>query len=233
MRTTVGWRWAIGALVCASLASSACNRRPAKVSAQQLAPVGRTEIARIALMPFSAELGVGTRPLEVGQEPLPEPPAETVRRAMATAMGRLPTWQLTDELTSGEALRKLHGEVRAPSLEEAVAVGRLLGVDAVLRGHVRDYEERIGAEFAAKRAARVDFIVELVRLPAGDTVWRAEFAERQQALTDDLSNLFGFVRARGRWLRASELTGLGAAQVASGMHHDLYGGKATPVPAGR
>jgi hypothetical protein len=130
---------------------------------------------------------------------------------------------LVDELTVGEALRQLYGEVRPPTSSEAEAVGQLLHADAVLRGEVTVFEERIGTELAAKRPAHVAFAVELLRLPASVLVWQAEYAEQQQSLADNLWNLPGFVRAGGVWVRAGELARLGANQIVTRLHTALYG----------
>jgi hypothetical protein len=169
------------------------------------------------------------RATEPGAEPLSESPGETVTRAVLTAMRSHPEWQLVDELTVGEALRQLYGEVRAPTASEAQAVGKLLRADAVLRGDVRVFDERIGSELAAKRPAHVVFAVELLRLPDGTAVWQAEYAEQQQSLSENLWNLPGFVRAGGTWVRAGELAQLGATQVVTQLRTALYG----PPPAKR
>src|SRR5206468_10323654 len=112
--------------------------------------------------------------------PLAEPRGETVTRAMTDAMRRLPQWEISDSLVVGEAFRRLYGEVRAPTADEARAVGKLLGVDGVLRGQVVAFDERIGTEIGAEQPARVDFAVELVRIPTDEITWQGEFDEQQQ-----------------------------------------------------
>jgi hypothetical protein len=113
--------------------------------------------------------------------------------------------------------------VRPPTAEEARAVAKILRADAVLRGDVRVFEERIGTELAAKRPARVIFGVELLRAPDGVAVWQGEYAEQQQSLSENLWNLPGFVRAGGTWVRAGELAELGASQIVTRLHTALYG----------
>jgi hypothetical protein len=211
-------------------AALACSTPPVPVTAQRLGPLPHGEIRYVAVLPFESAPGVGDAVVERGQEVRPEPPAVTVQRAMTDAMARLPGWRLTDDILVGEGLRKLFGEIRPVTEAEATDVGRLLGVDAVLHGVVRRFEPRIGSEYSAKRPALVDFAVRLVGFPAGTAVWEGEFAEQQQPLSDNLWNLFGFVRARGKWLRAGELAAVGARGMAGEMHHALYGGKATPIP---
>ena len=221
--------------VAAALAAVAgCNPAPVNVTARRLAAVPPGEIRRIAVLPFTAEELVGAHGGRRGQAPLAEAPAETVTRAVTDAMRRLPEWQIVDPLVTNEALRRLYGEVRAPTPAEALAVGKLLGTDAVVRGQVTEFEERVGAELAAQKPARVVFAVELVRVPSGERVWQAEYAETQQALSENLWNLFGFLRAGAKWVRASELAELGAEQVAERLHAALYGsaaGTVASVPA--
>jgi hypothetical protein len=159
---------------------------------------------------------------EPGEEPLSEPPGDTVTRAVATAMRERPDWQIVDDLTVGEGLRRLYGEVRAPTASEAAAVAKVLQVDAVLRGDLRIFEERIGTELAAKRPAHVVFGVELLR-GDGVALWQGQYAEQQQSLSENLWNLPGFVRAGGTWVRARELAELGAARIVDQLHTALYG----------
>jgi hypothetical protein len=138
-------------------------------------------------------------------------------------MRERPQWVIIDDLTVGEAIRQVSGELRPPTPDEARSVARVLGADAVLRGDVRVFEERIGTELAAKRPARVVFGVELLRGPDGAAVWQGEYAEQQQSLSENLWNLPGFVRAGGTWVRAGELAELGASQIVTRLHTALYG----------
>lgn len=227
-----GGRWMTRLLVvlagtCALLAG--CNPIPVTVASRPLTPIARGEVRRIAVLPFTSADVVTDRSGELGSEPLSEPPGDTVTRAVSTAMRDLGDWQIIDELTVGEAFRQLYGEVRAPTPSEAVAVGKLLRADAVLRGQVKVFEDRIGGEFAAKRPAHVVFAAELVRPSDGVALWQGEYAEQQQALSENLWNLPGFVRAGGTWVRASELAQIGAGQMAARLHEALYG----PAPKKR
>lgn len=208
------------------LLAGACSPTPATVATRRLAPLTPGEIRRIAVLPFTSEALPTPEPRERGQAPLLEPPADTVGRAMTEAMRRLPDWKLVDDLVVVEGFRALYGEVRAPTPGEAVAVGKLLGVDAVVRGQVTAFEERIGSEFGAQRTARVVFAVEVVRIPSGVALWQGEYAEQQQALSENLLSLPGFMQARGRWLRAGELAALGADRMAAKLHAALYGSEA-------
>lgn len=222
-----GGRWM--AHVALALGSAAlgmglagCSPVPVTVVARPVTPVAKGEIRRIAVLPFTTTGLVLDKP-ERGVEPLSEPPGDTVTRAMTTAMRNLGDWQIVDDLTVGEGLRQLAGDVRAPSASEAVAVGKLLRVDAVLRGHVKVFEERIGSELAVKRPAHVVFAAELLRPADGAVLWQGEYDEQQQSLSENLLNLPGFVRAHGTWVRAGDLTAMGATRMADRLHEALYG----------
>ena len=217
-------RWFHGVAIAAAAAGvlTSCSALPSNVATRPLSPVPAGSIRRIAVLPFTtAGLAPAGAP-EAGSEPLSEPPGDTVTRAVLTAMRDQPDWVIIDDLTVGEGLRRLYGEVRAPTAAEAQAVAKVLQADAVLRGDLRVFEERIGSELAAKRPAHVVFGVELVRAD-GVAVWQGEYAEQQQSLSENLWNLPGFVRAGGTWVRAGELAELGAAQVADRLHTALYG----------
>jgi hypothetical protein len=215
-------RIAVG-LAGAVLALAGCSPFPMTVSARPLTPVAKGEVRRIAVLPFTSA-GLSTAADgELGSEPLPEPPGDTVTRAVQTATREYGDWQIVDDLTVGEAFRQLYGEVRAPTAEEALAVGRALRADAVLRGQVKVFDERIGTELAAKRPAHVIFAAELVRMNDGALIWQAEYAEQQQSLSENLWNLPGFVRAGGTWVRAGELAEIGASQMVEKLHTTLYG----------
>jgi hypothetical protein len=219
-------RWGrnrLGAACAAALALAACNPVPVNVAARRLAPLPVASIRRIAVLPFTDARPLAEQRSLPGQEPLPEPPPDTVTRLMIDAMRRLPAWQIVDPLVRDEAFRRLYGEVRAPTPEEALAVGKLLGVDAVLRGQVTEFQERVGTEIAAEQPARVVFAVELMRVPSGPALWQAEYAETQRALTDNLWNLGGFLHLGAKWVRASELAAAGADQVAQRLHETLFG----------
>lgn len=215
------------------LSAYACNPAPVNVTARRLAPLAAGEIRRIAVLPFATGEQVRPHAPAAGEEPLAEPPAETVTRAVDEALRRLPDWQITDGLVTGEALRRLCGEVRAPTLAEAHAVGKLLAVDAVLHGQVTEFDERVGADLAAQTPARVAFTVELMRIPSGERVWEAVYAETQKALSDNLWNLSGFLQTGGRWVRAGELAAIGAEKVAAELHAVVVGTSRTPVGSRR
>ncbi len=214
------------ALVLTALVGlAACSPTPTTVTVRRFAAVAPGSIRRIAVLPFTEAALEHHAPVP-GQEPIVEPPGETVTRAMTEAMRRFGDMQITDPLVVGEAFRRLYGEVRAPTQAEARAVGTLLAVDGVIRGQVTAFDERVGNEIGAARPARVAFAVELIRMPTADVVWQGEYSEQQQALSDNFWNIGGFLHAGAKWVRARELATIGAERVAARLHDALAGGGA-------
>ena len=218
-------RVVLAAVVIAALAS--CSPARVNVTAQKMRPIATDEIRRIAVLPFTSA-GLEMPPPQPGEEPLAAPPAELVTRAMGEALRRYATFQIVDPSVTADAFSRISGQFRAPTTEEGVAVGKRLGVDAVLRGEVTEFRERVGTEAAAKDPASVAFNVELIRIPTGEPVWKAQYAETQRALAENLWNVAGWFRAGAKWVRASELAELGAENIAAALYEALTGKSGLP-----
>ncbi len=113
-----------------------------------------------------------------------------------------------------DVIERLRPELESLSAQEgALRVGKELGVDAVLTGAVLAFEERKGGPVAVDRPARVGFTATLIAIPDGQVLWSGQYFERQEALSQNMGNLFLFWRRSGRWLTAAELAEYGVAHV--------------------
>ncbi|OPY11123.1 MAG: hypothetical protein A4E69_03032 [Syntrophus sp. PtaB.Bin138] len=90
-------------------------------------------------------------------------------------------------------------------------VGRELGADAILYGHVYRFRERKGYAYGTDQAASVAFALHLIDVRDGSLIWRGKFDKTQTSLMENIFQLFAFYKERGRWLTARELTDEGAA----------------------
>jgi hypothetical protein len=94
------------------------------------------------------------------------------------------------------------------------AIGQALKADGVVWGNVFRYEERRGTAYGADRPASVALDLHLLRVNDGALVWKTQWAETQQALSENLFQL-GEVARRGlRWMTAEQLA-------RSGLKHML------------
>lgn len=93
------------------------------------------------------------------------------------------------------------------------AIGRGLGVDAVLAGNVLRYEELHGSSYGAQAPASVTMDVHLIDARTGKMLWEASYAETQSTLTENAAGIGTFVQRGARFLRAHELADWAAGQI--------------------
>ena len=114
----------------------ACNPAPTTVTVRRLAAVAPGSIRRIAVLPFT-EAALERHSPVPGQEPLTEPPGETVTRAMTEALQRLGDWHITDPLVVGDGVAEAavgeHEHIGERRVGERVGGGVRHGA-----GHVGD-----------------------------------------------------------------------------------------------
>ncbi len=91
-------------------------------------------------------------------------------------------------------------------------IGQRLGVDVLVFGNVKRFQERIGGPMTAKRPASVYFEVSMIDARSGQKVWYAIFDRTQKSLSDDITNIRNFVRGGGKWLTAREFAEIGIAE---------------------
>jgi hypothetical protein len=101
------------------------------------------------------------------------------------------------------------------------AIGEMVYADAVIVGRVERYRERIGNEWGAKSPASVAFVLNLIDIRRGDTVWSARFDETQKPLSENIFAI-GQIGQRGiRWLSAEQLAGEGVRKAVAELHQAL------------
>ena len=87
---------------------------------------------------------------------------------------------------------------------------RRAGADMIVVPHIVMLQERVGGEAGAVSAASVneDFYLIDARKPEA-LLQRSHFAEEQQSLVNDLTQIGSFFRRGGKWVSALELAGEG------------------------
>lgn len=98
-------------------------------------------------------------------------------------------------------------------LELIIEIGRALGADAVLTGHIYRFRERIGTQYAIETSASVTFDLDLIRVDDGRVMWESHFKETQQTLTNNLFDLGKFLKRKGKWITAEEMAAAGLEEI--------------------
>jgi len=105
--------------------------------------------------------------------------------------------------------------VPAPSSDrEAVTwMGRRLGADAVIVGHIFRFRERQGSRLAAETPASVAFYVQMVLSDSGRILWNGSADETQAPLSDNLFQIGKFIQRQGRWITAREMANAALSRI--------------------
>jgi hypothetical protein len=94
-------------------------------------------------------------------------------------------------------------------LRSSIQLGKTLNMDFIFVGGLFRFEERIGSSIGAEKPASVGFDVHLIRMKDGKMVWIGKFDETQRPLSENLLKMGSFLRRKGSWLTAEELSSVG------------------------
>jgi hypothetical protein len=203
---------------------TACSFGPGNLQSKQSADLEKRKIRRIAVLPpeavsaeqkakapFTSPSPGGTKSHEKSAEKLL---ANLVYSTMASMAG----WQIVSD---SEVRDVEQGILRLNGLARIRTLGELVYADAVIRGRMQRYRERVGDEWGAKSPASVAFVLDLIDVRRGDIVWSARFDETQKPLSENIFAI-GDIQQRGvRWLTAAQLTQAGVKKAVSELHQIL------------
>jgi len=116
----------------------------------------------------------------------------------------------------------VYRRVSAASLGEAPLeilkkVGKEIGADGIIAGHLFCYRERKGFDYSAEKPASVTFCVHLIRVSDGVSVWKGVFDKTQSSLMENILELLPFIRGGGKWMTAEELSREGMREILKGF----------------
>jgi hypothetical protein len=85
-------------------------------------------------------------------------------------------------------------------------MGNQVKADYILWGDLYHYQERKGTSYGVERPASIAFDLHLLRVKDGVLVWKAQSFKTQKALSENLFEMGDFLKSKGRWVTAEELT---------------------------
>ncbi len=228
------WVWAHAGLAAVLLMAVGCG--PTKVTTETSPYAARYQIRTLAVLPFDTldtpqavvngaqnlQVPSGVKRSDIAiavpsdthgrQWPtsVVDPKAgETVTRLVWERLGARAGLSVKSLQEASTAVREAAGIPKTGRTGEfAAAMGKKLGVDGVVTGIVRVYQERVGSRIGAESAA-VGFEMTLTGLD-GRTLWVGNYYEKQRPMTEDLQ---GFFERRGAFVTAAELAAYGVDKV--------------------
>ena len=193
-----------------------CSIGAGNLQSRRVTDLESRHIRRIAVLPPNEEVVAQPRAIPGTSEPRnPERDAsETLTRIIYSVMAAMPNWQIV----SDNEVREVSQGVSATDSDRLRQIGQMVYADAVIVGHVRRYRERVGDEWGAKSPASVAFVLDLIDIRRGETVWSATYDETQKSLSENIFAL-GDVTQRGfRWLTADQLAQEGVKKAVTQLH---------------
>jgi hypothetical protein len=143
-------------------------------------------------------------------EPVPNAVVDRLTDILFDRLAAGKTYELvTPDQTRGALSNLVSIDRILSEIEIYKGVGRLFAADAVLIGHVYRWQERVGTAYGVRDAASVAFDLNLINPADGRLLWKGRFDKTQRSLSEDLFDMETFVRSRGTWLTAEELSVLG------------------------
>jgi hypothetical protein len=122
------------------------------------------------------------------------------------------------EIIPSDKTEKIYRQVSAgfekqSLMEKALKVGNELHADVLAVGFIYRYRERVGYAYSTEHPASVAFEIHLISVKDGTTLWRGVYDKTQRSLTENVYEVFSFVKGGARWVTARELTKLGVDDV--------------------
>jgi Peptidoglycan-synthase activator LpoB len=174
-------------------------------------------VNRIAVMPI----------IDAPNQPgatVPDGASEALTANIYSLLALAGGWDVVPESSVQVAMQQLPPPTARNLKEDALALGRHVGADAVLYGQLHTYRERVGYEYAAAKPAAVAFALYLVDVNLKTVVWSAEYAREQKALSQNFLDIFNFMKNKGRWITAQDIASEGAGAAVTNLRTQL------PIP---
>jgi hypothetical protein len=171
----------------------------------------REPITRIAVAPFQATGSLARVPAPATAAPSSVATALVARYVTEAIAARGVAVVPADDVALALTGKVSDGQRLVPRAVAQV-VATEFGADAVLLGTVHRFDERRGQAAGTLHPASVGFEVTLYTAPGAQRLWKAVFAETQQALSENILSTYRYPGGGMRWLTAEELAKWGAEE---------------------
>ena len=194
----------LAVLLLASL--SACQKRTPKEHAPTLIPqTVRVGVAWFTQPTTTSELIIGQLPSRQGKiNPglLPDLDATLARTLSQEGNRQFVTLSAPASIPS----MHLHESGSPKGLQNWLEVGRNADVDLLFVPQIIHWQERDGGEAGVARSASVKAEFYLIDIASERLFKRSVYEEQQIGLVDNLLTIDKFIKRKGRWISATELT---------------------------
>lgn len=190
------------------LALGACSKRP-----RSTADVPRNLSASytITVAPFTqpintSQLIMGRIPENQGRAPEDMLMALDMRMRHVLTTDTNRQYKFIGLRTLPKDLTTFHSSEQPQALPRWIEYGKKQGAQVLLIPQVLDWHEREGSTAGVTQSAHVRVEFFLLRVDTGSIMDRSVFEEKQLGLTENLLNVGSFLKRKGQWVNAEDLT---------------------------
>lgn len=115
-------------------------------------------------------------------------------------------------MLSSEEVNSHVTRYNANQLDQALAIGKALKVEAVMLWGLKRFHQRLGSEYAIQSPASVAFDYRLIHTESGQTLCAGSFDETQKSITDNILSWKNLVNRGFKWITADDLAREGVAK---------------------
>lgn len=201
-----------GILLTCTLLLPACQKRMSQLAEK---PTAIPYDMKVGVACFSqplttSELIMGSLPEKQGRVPADVlPQLDATLRTDLTPTKRLYTW-LPDRAENSAGVYHESGTPQA--LPQWIAYGRQYPIDLLLVPQIITWHQREGSGAGVTTSAHVRVEFFLIDLKNGRVLRRSIFEEKQVGLVDNMLSMGDFLKRKGAWVTAEELTREGMAK---------------------
>jgi len=191
-------RWYTKTLPLLLLLTCACVKQ---VSSPETDAPPQQVVRRIAVMPAGVMVESGAPPPTPEEFKELEAGVTALDLAVAEALVSNPKAHLLSE-AEVDAHSKSYN---ASPVEQAMAIGKSVGADAVMLWGLDAYHERTGGDYGVQSPASVGFQYRLIHIESGQTLCASSFEETQQSASDNLLSFNTSAKRGFKWVPAAVL----------------------------
>ena len=194
--------------LCLLMIACACSRRPSSTAdvPRVISPSYVISVAPFTQPINASQLITGHIPDNQGRIADEQLPSLDRRFQTVLNAGGKRQYKFINAIDLPKDMTRFHSSEQPQALPLWVAYGKKQGAQLLLVPQVLDWHEREGSKAGVTQSAHVRVEFFLLRVDTDSIMGRSIFEEKQAGLTENLLNVGSFLKRKGQWVTAGELT---------------------------
>ena len=194
--------------LCLLMIACACSRRPSSTA----------DVPRVISPSYVISVAPFTQPINASQlitGHIPDNQGRIADEQLPSLDSRFQTvlnadskrqYKFISMRTLPKDLTTFHSSEQPQALPRWIEYGKKQGAQVLLIPQVLDWHEREGSTAGVTQSAHVRIEFFLLRVDTGSIMDRSVFEEKQLGLSENLLNMGSFLKRKGQWVTAEDLS---------------------------